>query len=133
EHHYQWCIVDPEGDYENLEGAVTLGSNQRGPTAEEVLQVLTTSHENAVVNLVGMSLNERPPFFLGLLLRLQEMRARVGRPHWLVVDEAHHLLPTSWEPGALMTPRDLKRTLFITVHPDQMARSALGTVDAVVA
>src|SRR5262249_29005143 len=26
EHRYQFCIIDPEGDYERLEGAITLGS-----------------------------------------------------------------------------------------------------------
>jgi adenylylsulfate kinase-like enzyme len=24
EHEYQFCVIDPEGDYETLEGAVTL-------------------------------------------------------------------------------------------------------------
>jgi hypothetical protein len=26
---YQFCIVDPEGDYQNLEGAVTLGDSKQ--------------------------------------------------------------------------------------------------------
>ena len=29
EGHYQFCIVDPEGDYEGLEGTVTLGRGKR--------------------------------------------------------------------------------------------------------
>src|SRR5262249_49869781 len=117
---------------ENLESAVTLGSRQSGPTADEVLQVL--SHfDMAVVNLVGLPLGDRPAFFLALLPPLQEMRARTGRPHWLLVDEAHHLLPPSWKPGSLVVSRDLKQMLFITVHPDQMARDALETVDRVLA
>src|SRR5262249_33127649 len=131
ERRYQFCIIDPEGDYEGLEGTVALGSSQRGPTVDEALQLLTTSAENAVVNLVGLPLADRPPFFLSLLPRLQEMRARTGRPHWLVVDEAHHLLPASWEPGPEVFPRDLKRTLFITVHPDQIAPGVLAWVDTV--
>src|SRR5262249_13707210 len=43
EHTYQYCILDPEGDYENLPGAVTLGSNRQGPTVDEVLQLLASS------------------------------------------------------------------------------------------
>ena len=31
EHRYQFCIIDPEGDYEAFEGAVTVGDPQRGP------------------------------------------------------------------------------------------------------
>src|SRR5262245_11433333 len=133
EHTYQFCIIDPEGDYEGLAGTVALGSSERGPTVSEALQLLTTTKDNVVLNLVGLPLADRPPFFLSLLPQLQELRARTGRPHWLVVDEAHHLLPTSWEPGPQVLPGDLKRTLFITVHPGQVASGALATVGAVIA
>jgi hypothetical protein len=133
EQHYQFCIVDPEGDYENLEHAVTLGNNQRSPNVEEVLGVLKNTDANPVINLVGMPMNDRPGFFLSLLPRLQEMRAKTGRPHWLVIDEAHHLLPLSWEPGAKALPPQMKGLLFITVHPDQVAPAALTGVDSVLA
>jgi hydroxymethylpyrimidine pyrophosphatase-like HAD family hydrolase len=133
EHRYQFCIIDPEGDYEGLEGAVTLGSSQRAPTVEEVLELLAAPERDAVVNLIGMAITERPPFFLGLLPRLLELRARTGRPHWLLVDEAHHLLPASWEPGAAALGGELKSVLFITVHPSQVAPAALATVGTVIA
>jgi HAD superfamily hydrolase (TIGR01484 family) len=133
ERHYQFCIIDPEGDYESLPLAVTLGSARRGPTVEEIIQLLKKPEQSAVVNLVGLPIADRPPFFLGLLPRLLEMRARTGRPHWLVVDEAHHLLPASWEPGRLAMPQELKSTLFITVHPDQVAPAALSTIGSVMA
>jgi HAD superfamily hydrolase (TIGR01484 family) len=133
EHRYQFCIIDPEGDYEHLEGAVTLGNREHAPTVEEILELLAAPNRNAVVNLIGMSVSDRPPFFLGLLPRLAEMRARTGRPHWLVVDEAHHLLPASWEPGAQALGNDLTRILFITVHPGQVAPAALAAVGTVIA
>ncbi|HEV3021005.1 MAG TPA: HAD hydrolase family protein, partial [Pirellulales bacterium] len=133
EHHYQFCIIDPEGDYENLAGAVTLGNSKHGPTVEEILQVLASAGKNVVVNLIGLALADRPPFFVKLLPRLVELRARTGHPHWLVVDEAHHLLPASWVPGPNVLPQDLERTVFITVHPDQVARAALASVAEVVA
>ena len=31
EHGYQFCIIDPEGDYQNFEGAVVLGDTKRAP------------------------------------------------------------------------------------------------------
>jgi hypothetical protein len=133
EHKYQFCIIDPEGDYEHLEGAVTLGNSQRAPTVEQALELLAAPNRNAVVNLIGMSVSDRPPFFLSLLPRLVEMRARTGRPHWLLVDEAHHLLPASWEPGAVALGGDLTRILFITVHPGQVASPALAAVGTVIA
>jgi len=125
--------VDPEGDYEGFPGTVTLGRPQRGPSIDEVVQLLVTSLDNPVLNLVGISVTDRPGFFLGLLPRVLELRARTGRPHWLVVDEAHHLLPASWEPGGLVMPQDVSRTLYITVHPEQVAPGILSSVDMVVA
>jgi len=130
---YQFCIIDPEGDYQSLAGAVTLGDSERGAGIAEVLQVLGDENQNVVVNLVGLPIADRPPFFLGLLARLQEMRVRCGRPHWLVVDEAHHLLPPSWEPGALALSQELNRTLFITVHPDQISPAVLASVGIIIA
>ena len=133
ERQYQFCIVDPEGDYEGLPGAVTLGRGGRGPMAEEVVEVLAKPQHNVVANLLGLPVTERPPFFLELLPRLQEMRAHTGRPHWLVVDEAHHLLPVSWEPNQAAAVGELQRTLFITVHPDQIVPAASRSVGIVLA
>jgi hypothetical protein len=133
EHRYQFCIIDPEGDYERFQPAVALGNSQRAPSVEEVLQVLKNPTANAVVNLVGLSLQDRPGFFLTLLSRLQELRSRTGRPHWLVIDEAHHLLPANWRPASLTLPQELAQTIFITVHPNQLALPAVTSVEMVIA
>jgi hypothetical protein len=130
---YQYVIVDPEGDYDALEGAVTLGDPRRAPAAEEVLNSLEVAGHNVVVNLLGVPLEQRPAFFDGLLPRLQELRTRTGRPHWLVVDEAHHLLPTAWTPAGQTVPRELGSALFITVHPESVARPVLESVGLVLA
>lgn len=95
EHRYQYCIIDPEGDYPNLDGAVTLGDSKRAPTVNEVLQLLERPDQNAVVNLLGTALEHRPAAFESLLSALLELRGRTGRPHWIIIDEAHHLLPRS--------------------------------------
>jgi HAD superfamily hydrolase (TIGR01484 family) len=130
---YQYCIIDPEGDYAAAEGAVVLGDSHRPPSVVEILDVLRTPARNAVVNLLAISIDERPAFFSSLLPRLQELRTRVGRPHWIVIDEAHHLLPGTWTPGPLTLPRDLGETLIITVHPERVSRTLLAGVSVVVA
>jgi len=133
EQDYQVCILDPEGDYENLEGAVVLGSRQAVPQVDEVLQVLENPETHAVVNLLGIPWDERPPFFQNLFPRLQEMRARYGRPHWLVVDETHHLLPALWKPASLTLPEQSRGMIFVTVHPNEVMPAALALVDLVLA
>jgi HAD superfamily hydrolase (TIGR01484 family) len=130
---YQFCIVDPEGDYEKLEGAVVLGAGHRPPTVDEVVHLLRDPHDNAVVNLIGLPLADRPAFFLTLLIRLLDLRVALGRPHWLVIDEVHHLLPTSWQPASIALPQQLNQLLLLTVHPGAVSPSVLGLVDTVVA
>lgn len=130
---YQFLLIDPEGDYESFPGALCLGSTDRAPNPSEVLKSLENPHQNIVVNLLGIPLEDRPLFFAGLLPRLQEMRTHTARPHWLIVDEAHHLLPANWEPAAAMLPQTLRGMMLITVHPDHVAPAVLDAVTTVVA
>ena len=130
---YQFCIIDPEGDYENFEGAVVLGDNKNAPPESEVMRLLENPRQNVVVNLVGMKLEDRPKLFASLLARLQEMRLRTGRPHWLIIDEAHHLMPAAWEPALEEITNQAHGMLFITVHPDWMSPGVLASVDVMIA
>ena len=130
---YQYCIIDPEGDYVSLPGAVVLGDSERAPTVAEMLDVLKTPSQNVVVNLLGISLESRPEFFASAFARLQELRLKVGRPHWIIADEAHHLMPTSWSGAPLAMSQALGGMLLITVHPGEVAAPMLAAVDALVA
>lgn len=130
---YQYCVIDPEGDQEALEDAVSLGNGQRPVTVPEAVKLLSGPGQNAVINLVGMRIDERPAFFQALLPHLQELRARTGRPHWIVVDGAHHLMSAGWAPAAVSLPREFTGTLFITLHPRLLAAPALAGVDLLLA
>lgn len=127
---YQYCVVDPEGDYENL-GHVVLGSAKQPPDLEQVIKLLEDPDQNAVVNMLGISLEDRPRFFESLLAALLELRNRFGRPHWLVLDEAHHLLPAEYRPARQVFPTGLKGLMLITVHPDHVLPELLATTDLV--
>lgn len=130
---YQVCIVDPEGDYGTLRDVVALGNQWRAPNINEVLSVLEDPKINLSVNLLGIPLDDRPDFFAQLIPNLQAMRARTGRPHWVVVDEAHHMLPNTWGHAASVLPQQLRETLLVTVHPDHVAPAILAPVDVVLA
>ena len=129
---YQTCVIDPEGDYQSIEKMIMFGNSQRGPTVAEVLTALDNPSTQVIVNLVGLPLQDRPSFFFELLPQLQERRNRTGRPHRVLVDETHHLLPTKWR-ATVASMRDLKGMLFVTVHPDQLSPHVLDTVDIAVA
>jgi hypothetical protein len=132
ERKYQFCIIDPEGDYEGFEEGVVLGGRDRVPTVEEVMGLLEKPEQNAVVNLLGIRLDDRPGFFSRLLTAILEMRSRTGRPHWAVIDEAHHLMPGSWELATLALPQELQGLLLITVHPDLVSPAALNLMNTIV-
>ena len=131
ERSYQFCLVDPEGDYEELERAVILGSPDRAPTPDEALRVLGDASANLVLNLLGVRLDDRPAFLEALLPRLQELRGRTGRPHFLIVDEAHHLLPAGLQTTDTTMPRDVASIVFVTVHADAMTPEALEPINLI--
>jgi HAD superfamily hydrolase (TIGR01484 family) len=130
---YQVCIVDPEGDYSTLQAMVCLGNQQRAPTVNEVLAILEDPAVNLSVNLLGLPLEDRPFFLAQLIPGLQALRARTGRPHWIVLDEAHHMLPQTWGHAAATFPRKLGETILVTVHPDHVTPSVLAPIDVVFA
>lgn len=131
---YQFCVIDPEGDYATLGGAVTLGTPERAPEAAEAAELLDRPSQCVVVNLIAVRFEDRPSFFREFLARVQELRARTGRPHWIVVDEAHHVLPSARDPspgaaGAVPAPHS---SAFITVEPASVSTDALRAATLVV-
>ena len=130
---YQVCVVDPEGDYATLRDVVALGNQLRAPSINEILSILEDPKVNLSVNLLGIPPDDRPDFFAQLIPNLQALRARTGRPHWLILDEAHHMLPDTWGHAASVLPQQLHETMLVTVHPEHVARDILSPIDVVVA
>jgi hydroxymethylpyrimidine pyrophosphatase-like HAD family hydrolase len=133
EREYQYCVIDPEGDYEHLPDAFTIGDRHQAPQLPQVLELLEQPGANVTVNLLGIPVEERPIFFDGLLAVLLQLRLHTGRPHWIVVDEAHHMLPASAPGYGPDIPRQFGGMAFVTVHPEQLRAEALATVDLVIA
>jgi HAD superfamily hydrolase (TIGR01484 family) len=129
---YQFAIVDPEGDYTSLELAVALGGTQRAPLVTEIVDLLKDPASNVVIDLLGVGVEERPKYFAQLLPALTELRTTMGRPHWLVVDEAHHLLPAPWQPADESSHRQ-SGTLYVSVHPESVAPAVLATINVMIA
>lgn len=129
---YQYCVIDPEGDFDDLP-CVRFGRADQIPDVEQVIHLLDDPDESCVVSLLGIAFEDRPRFFAQLFPALLELRARTGRPHWLFVDEAHHLLPAEHRPAETLLPSGLTAVVWITVYPDHIARAALERVDSVIA
>jgi hypothetical protein len=129
----QFLVIDPEGDFEHLEKAIQLGDAELVPSLDQAAELLKKDGNNLVVNALAVPVEERPKFFADILAIVAKMRVEFGRPHWLIVDEAHHVLPCAIESVGESLPHDLSGTIFITVHPDSVAQSVLGKVQVVIA
>ncbi|HZF27911.1 MAG TPA: HAD-IIB family hydrolase [Gammaproteobacteria bacterium] len=130
---YQFCLVDPEGDYESLGGAVVVGKPSAAPSLDDALQLLEDVGVNGVVCLTGVPISDRPKYFVDLFAGLLKMRVRYGRPHWLVLDEAHHLMPAAWQPPNGLLPEHLRNVVLVTVHPELLSLEVLQRVTDVIA
>jgi hypothetical protein len=130
---YQFCILDPEGDFDGLDHAVTVGDAHTAAPQEEITALLALPSNNVVASAIGVALADRPRYLAELLPKITAMRAACGHPHWLIVDEAHHVLPKEDSTLAERFPRDIAGAIFITVHPGEISKAALKSVRHVIA
>jgi hypothetical protein len=79
-----------------------------------------------------VQVQDRPSFFLRLLPRIQELRSQTGRPHWLIIDEAHHPLPSTLDSARLSIPKELTSFALITVRPDHVSRDILNSLNGLI-
>ena len=138
---YQFCIFDPEGDYGELPGVIAFGARHEPPSLEDLIKVLEQPEQNVMINMLGVGLSERPALFEAFLPRLHLERLRLGHPHWIVIDEAHHLAPRAVAlplpvPGGGGVPAaigEMTNLFLVTVHPGHVAPALLARVDVVLA
>jgi hypothetical protein len=127
----QFCVVDPEGDYAEFP-AVVVGDAKHEPRIPEIMDLLAKPDTSVVVNLLAIDPSERPRYLAGLLPELSKLRVATGRPHWIVLDEAHHCLPADWDPAPVSLPQELPAAIAVTVHPEEVVIDFLKLVTTVV-
>jgi len=127
---FQFCVIDPEGDYDDLTCTIPLRGSDQRTLIDETMRVLDYPENNAVVNLMDLRLDDRPQFLHSLLPRILELQSKAGRPHWIVIDEAHHLLPASESPTQAILKALENNVMLVTVHPDHVSPPALECVTA---
>ncbi|WP_342643954.1 HAD family hydrolase [Rhodoligotrophos ferricapiens] len=131
---FEFCILDPEGDYVDLLHAVPIGSPNVPPDPAQALKLLNEAGVNLVLNTQSLDPTERRRLFSTMLLQTARVRARSGRPQWLIIDEAHQVLPAT--EGAAAEPlahRDIPVAILITMHPETICPNALNMVETVIA
>lgn len=116
-------VLDPEGDYQTLaelETVVVLGGRgeQALPAPDEVDQLLRQPRTSLVLDLSAMTLAEKVSYATKVLAAVAAVRSASGLPHWLVIDEAHHILPADGSPAADLLRPGREALCLITLAAD---------------
>jgi hydroxymethylpyrimidine pyrophosphatase-like HAD family hydrolase len=132
EQNMQFCLVDPEGEYQQLEHLISVGDASNAPTVDETVKLLKQPCNNVLLNLLSIDRNARPAYLARLLAAIEALKMRTSRPHWLVLDEAHHGLVEGGDSPSLVAPRALPGSVFVTAAPFGFSRSVLQEFDVLI-
>jgi HAD superfamily hydrolase (TIGR01484 family) len=130
---FQTLLVDPEGDHSETDQAVVLGSAQQTPDPAEVLSALQPPGQTVVLNLISVRAADKPAYFQRLLGQLQKMRMAWGRPHCLILDEAHHVLPADKADSAGHRLLEEQGLVAVTTKTELLAAGFLDLINVVIA
>jgi HAD superfamily hydrolase (TIGR01484 family) len=133
QHRYQFCLVDCQNTYEASLRAIRLGTSQAAPGLEEVIGVLQRPDQNVIASLTSVAAAEHPQYVASLLVRIQETRMNTGHPHWIMLDEAHQLLPHDADFHATPASAGWTNLAMVTVAPDLISPIVLDTVEVFIA
>ena len=130
---YQLCLIDPEGDHEGLPEATVTGAPDHPPDLDHMMGALAQHDQNIAVNLLGVPMADRSQLFAAILTRLHDLRSTTGRPHWIVVDEAHHVLHADFPQVLLDLFGDSMSFLLVTTEPLRLHPKVLAMTNVVIA
>src|SRR6185503_12273735 len=119
-------LLDPEGDYRTLaelERVVVFGGKgeQALPAPEELDQLLRHPRTSLVLDLSAMSMAEKVGYATKVLAVITTVRSSTGLPHWLIIDEAHHVLPAEGSPAAELLRPGAESLALITLAAGDLA------------
>ncbi len=129
-------LIDPEGDYQtlsDLESVVVLGgTGERAlPTPDEVHQLLRRPTSSLVLNLSAMTRAEKVGYTTKVLGVVAAVRSTSGVPHWVILDEAHQVLPAEGSPGVELLRAGPEAFCMITLVIEDLAPEARALPTAV--
>ncbi|MEZ5962387.1 MAG: HAD hydrolase family protein [Planctomycetota bacterium] len=93
--HYSLCVIDPEGDYQELEalpGVVTFGGDDPLPSVHQLRRTLRHADVSVILDLARLDAAAKRAYVDTALTTVTQLRRETGLPHRIVVDEAHYFL-----------------------------------------
>jgi hypothetical protein len=121
------CLIDPEGDYSTLvelTGVLVLGGKAEGelPSPDELHQLLRHPGTSLILDLSALSRAEKVDYATKVLATVAAARGANGLPHWLIIDEAHHVLPAEGASTEELVLPGTDAVCMITLTVDDLGR-----------
>lgn len=132
ERKFSICVLDPESEYGNFEAAVAIGDHKQAGSVAEAMRLLSRGL-NVVFGTLAINLDARRQLFARLVPQILALHASQGRPHWIVVDEAHHYLSRSSAETGVALAQQGPGMVLATITPDWLPRQTVSAVDHVLA
>jgi len=112
-------LLDPEGDHRTLaalERVVVFGGTGEPalPAPGALDQLLRHPRTSLVLDLSALSLADQVGYATTALAVVATVRSTTGLPHWLIIDEAHRVLPAEGSPAAALLQPGAESLALIT-------------------
>jgi HAD superfamily hydrolase (TIGR01484 family) len=131
---YQCCVVGVNvNDGSTVPIAITIfGDAHEAPRLSEILSALEQPSTSVALNLAALPAESRPVFVDALLVQLQALHDRVGRPHAIVIQQAHWFMTGGSSPMATARLSEMTR-IYVTTEPERLPLEILESVSTAIA
>ena len=128
---YSVLVIDREGDHLGLAqrpGVHLVDAAAHLPSPTDLLAIARPSRASLVLDLSGLSADQKLDYMRRLPQAIGAERARHGTPHWVIHDEAHEQLWAADTQTARLTAAEPGICL-VTWQPDSLPADVLASID----
>jgi HAD superfamily hydrolase (TIGR01484 family) len=135
---YQCCVIGADrnvpvasarGSFVHMS---SWGDAHEAPRLTDVLTALEPPTHSIEINLAALPPETRPVFVDALLLQLQALHDRAGRPHCILIHHAHHFLTGSQAANAIRRLSEVTM-IYSTAEASQLPAGVLNDVKLTIA
>jgi hydroxymethylpyrimidine pyrophosphatase-like HAD family hydrolase len=131
---YAVCVIDPEGDYRvlsRLPGVAWTEIQERKDVDRALDGLVGAPSASVVLDLSQLPHAGKIALVERALRRIHEIRRLVGRPHWILIDEAHYCLHGGGVSADALGLED-RGFCFVTYRPSWLCEPVARAVDVFV-
>jgi len=121
---YALCVLDLEGDHAGLSAlhdVIGLGGRDALPSPAQVAEIVRSTFGSVIVDLSSRPDDEKRDYAIRALEVLRRTREETGRPHWILVEEAHLPLGAG-SPGCGTLADGPSGMIIVSYRPELLCR-----------